>query len=504
MRSTFYGLEIAKTGLFTAQNQLDLTSHNMANADTVGYTRQRLATAALPPGAKTKFIAEDIRTTSGRGVEALHIEQIRNPFLDYQYRKENSTAMRLANKEQYFSYVESLFNGELVDMKEATGLTSMFEGFYNSLHALVETPSDPEIRANVRQNAIALTDSMNYYYNKLVEQQDTLNESVRVAVNDVNEMSKEIADLNKQIYEFELNGARANDLRDQRNLLLDEMSSIIKIETYENSNGQLIVKSESRAFISHNNYTEMAVVADQTNPIAGEQDLYSVYWTDFNGNPTTPVNITDGALKGFMDIRDGNDSKNIGIPFVIQQLNAVCKQVVEQFNEVHRQGYTMPIGNGDTQTDVDFFDPTCITAKDMKLSDAILNNVNNIAASDQPVGVDGEDNEQKGNGQIALALCALINKTDEFGNPDNLNSKYKELLNTISLEQSNIINMNKTQTLLLANVETQRKSVSDVSMDEELTNMVKFGHSYNAASRMITAMDEALEILINKMGLVGR
>jgi flagellar hook-associated protein 1 FlgK len=240
------------------------------------------------------------------------------------------------------------------------------------------------------------------------------------------------------------------------------------------------------------------------NPIAGEQDLYSVYWTDFNGSPTTPVNITDGALKGFLDIRDGNDGSNIGIPYVVQQLNAVCQKVVEQFNEVHQQGYTMPIGNGDTQTDIDFFDPACITAKDMKLSGAILADVNNIAASDQPVGVSGETNEHKGNGQIALALCALINKTDAFGDPDNLNSKYKELLNTISLEQSNIINANKTQTILLANVETQRKSVSDVSMDEELTNMVKFGHSYNAASRMITAMDEALEILINKMGLVGR
>jgi flagellar hook-associated protein 1 FlgK len=505
MRSTFYGLEIAKTGLFTAQNQLDVTSHNMSNSSTIGYTRQRVSTAALPPSVGTKFIAEDMRATSGRGAETICIDQVRNPFLDYQYRKENSTASRLSTKEQYFGYVEALFNNELDKMDVSSGLTNTFEGFYNSLHALVEAPADPEMRANVKQNAIKLTEAMNYYHTRLMEQQDTLNESVRITVDDINEISRQIAMLNEQIYNFELNGAKANDLRDQRNLLLDDLSSIIKIETYENTNGQLIVQTDGRTFISHANYTKMAVSNDMPNPVGpDEPDLYKGYWTDFNGNITTEVNITDGALKGFMDIRDGDASENVGIPYIIQQLNAVCQKVVEQFNEVHRKGYTIPSGNGDTQTNIDFFDPTCITAKDMKLSDAIMRDVNNIAASDQPVSVDGEENEQKGNGKIALELCGLINKTDADGKPDNLNSKYKELLSTISLEQDNIKSANSSQTVMLAHVEQQRRSISDVSMDEELTNMVRFGHSYNAASRMITAMDEALEILINKMGLVGR
>lgn len=249
----------------------------------------------------------------------------------------------------------------------------------------------------------------------------------------------------------------------------------------------------------------LAVESNVGNNITGEKDLYGVYWADSEGNATTAeFNVTGGALKGYMTIRDGNTPDGIGIPYVVDLLNNVVKTVVEQINGVHSQGYTLPIGNEATRTGVNFFDPTCLTAKDMKVSVDILTNVNNIAASDMPVGVDGEENDQRGNNKIALKLVALINNEDENGLPMNLNSKYKEMLSAVSLEMKNIHSKTDSQTLMKAHVEAQRKSVSNVSLDEEMTNMVKFQHSYNAASRMINAMDEGLETIINKMGLVGR
>ncbi|MDL2238559.1 flagellar hook-associated protein FlgK, partial [Christensenellaceae bacterium OttesenSCG-928-K19] len=503
MRSTFYGLEIAKTGLFVSQNQLDVTGHNISNADTIGYTRQRLATQAMPAGFGGTFIGVDNKSTAGRGVNTIHIEQVRNPFLDYQYRKENAVTKEWATKEQYFEYVEALFNLELDSIDTTSGLTASFEKFYNALYALSESPEDQEIRTNVRTTATLLVDAMNYYYERLISQQDTLNESVRISVLEINSIAQDVAKLNEQIYAYELTGAKANDLRDQRNTLLDTLSGIIDIDTFEDTNGRLVVQIGGRDLVRHSTYNQMAVEKDVPNNIKGEQDLYGIYWADSSGKAVTtmPVPITSGALKGYMDVRDGDTSGNMGIPYVIDKLNDMCDKVVKQINAVHSTGYTSPSGaNGQSVSGINFFympdinanafiEPAnasnfkwsgtinsgtytlqanganleiydsqgqlvhtaAVTASDgkldlsmfgfgvvtwtdngaadadvasaiasagsitepkitakkgsFKLDQAILDDVFNIAASDDLVSVDGEANNQRGNNKIALALC---------------------------------------------------------------------------------------------------
>ncbi|MGI6152240.1 MAG: flagellar hook-associated protein FlgK [Christensenellaceae bacterium] len=508
MRSTFYGLEIAKTGLFTSSNQLDLTGHNISNVNTVGYTRQRFSTAALPPLAENTYINVDRRSVSGRGVETICIEQIRNPFLDYQYRKENATATGWNMREQYFEYMEALFNDELEKIDTNSGMTSIFKTFYNALYALTESPADQNVRTNVRENALKLTESMNYYYDRLMAQQDTLNETIRVSVNEINEIMVQIADLNEQIFGYELNGARANDLRDTRNVLLDTLSGIADIEFSEDSNGQLRVKLDGRTMIHHTRYNPLAVNDDVPNPVDPTDagiNLYGIYWADADGNPTSEaVTVRSGAIHGYLSVRDGADSENVGIPYVIEQLNALCAKVAREFNEVHRQGYTIPKDINDTSVNgVDFFDESVpVTAKNFKLSAAIMASVWNIAASEDPVGY-GE-NEQMGNNKNALLLTDLIHKTDESGKPVNLDAGYKELLTLISTELGQIHTKAKTQSTMLGHIDQQRISISGVSLDEEMTNLIRFNHAYSAASRMITAIDEELDTLINKMGLVGR
>lgn len=515
MRSTFYGLEIAKTGLFTSQNQLDLTGHNISNVNTIGYTRQRIATAALPPLAENTYINVDRRAVAGRGVETICIDQIRNPFLDYQYRKESSTYTNWSTREQYFGYTEALFNDELEKIDSNSGLTSIFKNFYNSLHALTESPQDKSIRENVRQAGLSLTDSMNYYYDQLVKQQDTLNESVKVGVDEINEIARQIAELNEQIFGYELNGAKANDLRDQRNLLIDQLSALVDIEQSEDSNGQLRIKIDGKTLVRHSSYNQLAVAADVTNNIDGENDLYGIYWADADGNPMTgagyEVKIRGGAMRGYLDVRDGDMEENMGIPYIVEMLNKACQKVVEQFNEVHRKGYTIPgETNNTSRTGINFFDVppggvTDVTAKNFALSADILEDVYNIAASDEPVlDPNSENSSHIGNNKIALELVALIHNTDADGKQDNLDSVYKDLLNKIALELATVKTRAKTQGTVLANVDQQRVSISGVSLDEEMTNLIRFGHSYSAASRMITAIDEELDTLINRMGLVGR
>jgi flagellar hook-associated protein 1 FlgK len=517
MRSTFYGLEIAKTGLFISQNQLDISGHNISNVDTPGYTRQRLGIASLPPAVGTSLIATDIKGTSGRGVTTICVEQIRNPFLDYQYRKENSITSSWTTKEQYFEYVEALFNNELDSIETSTGISAIFSGFYDSLYELQQKPEDKEIRVNVQQNAIVMTETLNRYYNDLVEQQDTLNESLRITVDEVNAIAKEIAQLNEQIYGFELSGARANDLRDQRNELLDTLSGLIDIETFEDTNGQLVVQIDGKNLVRHADYKQLATVANIDNPIDdGATKLYGIYWANSEGEPTTSkVEAQGGALKGYMDIRDGNSKDSIGIPYVIQQLNGLCQKIAQDMNEIHEKGYTIPHGdNAESRTGVDFFyvpvdengekDYSQITAQNFRISDDIMDDVYNIAASDMKVADGGTDNDQMGNGRIALEMCGLINKRDESGVDDSIDGKYKTILSAISVEMDRIHDTASGQLVMVNQVEQQRRSISDVSLDEEMTDVIRFGHAYNAASRVISAVDEQLDTLINKMGLVGR
>ncbi len=513
MRSTFYGLEIAKTGLFISQNQLDVTGHNISNVDTPGYTRQRISTASLPPMAGHSFIGIDTKSTSGRGVETLCIEQVRNPFLDYQYRKENATTSNWQTKEQYFEYVEALFNNELDDIVNTTGISTLFSGFYDALQELQKAPADKEVRVNLQQQALKMTQSMNYYYNRLVEQQDTLNESVRITVNEINALAKQIAQLNEQIYGYELSGAKANDLRDQRNTLLDALGGIVNINAYENESGQMIVEVDGRNLVRHASYQSMTTVADKPNPLNdGETFLYSIYWTDKEGNATAnEVNFADGSMRGYLDIRDGNTKGNMGIPYVVKELNKLCQKVVADINAVHKTGYTIPnVNSGVSRTGILFFHEefdadgnNLVTAKNFRLSDDIMNDVFNIAASDMVVG-DGSENDQKGNGKIALAMCELISKKNSAGNADNIDSMYRSILSDISISMDHIHDTYSAQSVMKAHIQQQRKSISDVSLDEEMTNVVRYGHAYNAASRVISAIDESLDILINKTGIVGR
>lgn len=527
MRSTFYGLEIAKVGLFTAQNSMEVTGHNISNTDTQGYTRQRLNTAAIPAGFGGSFVATDNRSTAGRGVTTINIEQVRNSFLDYQYRKENAETTKWSVKEQYFGYVEALFNNELDDIATSTGISKLFSEFYDALYELQENPERTEMRVNLRENAIALTDMMNYYSDRLMEQQVTLNESIKVTVNEINDIAKQIADLNKEIYGYELTGASANDLRDQRNVLLDTLSGLADVNTSEDVNGQLIVELNGKTLVRHSSSYGLAVTENTSETLLNGQPKYDVVWADTKGRPTTlTVDVKSGALKGYQEVRDGSADKDIGIPFVMDQLDKLCQKIAKDMNTIHEKGWTMPSdGYGESKQGVKFFnvplkkdengndiageyDYSQITAKNFKLSDEVLSSVANIAASDMPISVKGEDgetadNEQKGNGKIALEMCQLIWQKDDKGNPDNLDGVFKSLINAISIEMGDITSRSKAQEVMQLHLSDQRKSISDVSLDEEMTNVIRFGHAYNACSRVISAIDEELDKLINGTGRVG-
>ena len=540
MRSTFYGFEIAKTGMYTSREELNLTSHNIANVDTKGFSRQRLNTESVPVSKTNTLFRADLSGMSGSGVRTQNVEQIRNKFLDYQYKSETNKASEWNTKEQYFSYIEDIFNNELDAMETSSGLSTMFSSFYSSLDKLVEQPADSAIRQSVIQNAIKLTDSFNYYYGRLSEQQHTLNATIEATVEQVNSIAKDIALYNEQIFSFELNGAKANDLRDQRQLLMDTLSGIVDVRYSEDSAGYFTVTLDGNNLVRHISANQLETrTVPNNNTIVGNGDMKAVFWR----GASNPMDMSrqSGSLSGLFHVRDGNTSDNFGIPHVVAQLDSLVKRITKDFNAVHRQGFTIPNGASPSQSGINFFGPNraafeavynadngtsldaaglaalsdsdlyadtssawdTVTAKNFKVSSEILGNPFNIAASSVQIDP-AAGNDHRGNAENARKLSGLIAAKNSSGNADNFSTVYKGIITAVGTEANHIKKMAAAQKVVVGQIEQQRQSISGVSLDEEMTNMVRFGHSYNAASRMITAIDEQLDILINKMGIVGR
>ncbi|NLT17636.1 MAG: flagellar hook-associated protein FlgK [Clostridiales bacterium] len=497
MSSTFYGFEVARTGLVASQYALNVTGHNISNADTVGYTRQRLLTTSKVPAVGfTQFALSECASVGG-GVSVDAVNQIRDEFLDRQFRKENADAGYLDKLTAGLTDIETMFD-ELSSMSISKTLSE----FFNSFQDLANNPTDYEVRAEVQSKAMQLTSTLNYYHGKLSDQQTVYDLSVDTLTGKVNEIAESIAHLNKTIEEYEITGETANDLRDQRNLLLDQLSGIVDITYYHTPSGQLYVQLGGRDLVSHTTVGALATAQTGYNPLTGLNELNEVIWE----SDSAAVTITSGSLKGTLQLRDGNIQDEYGIPYLVDSLNTLVNALVDEINAVHSQGWTLPCdeNGGASITGVNFFDDfggaVPVTAGNFKLDDAILLTPNNIAASDVEITA---ANHQEGNNLNAHAILAVINSSSLSG-INNFQGYMTTIVSTLAIRVSYSKNMSDMQKVMLSNKEASRISISGVSIDEEVANMLKYQHAYNAAARVITTMDEALDMLINRMGIVGR
>lgn len=498
MSSMFFGLEIAKSALAVSQRSLTLTGHNIANANTTGYTRQRILQHAIDPSFAPSRIAVDKRASVGGGVETCVIDQIRSEYIDRQYRGENASLGYWTTRTEELYYIETILD-ELSD----SSVSASMRDFFNSISELSMDPVNEEIRTNVQQNALKMIETFKHYYTTLTDLQSTYNESMDITVQDINDLLTNISNYNKQIFAYELSGQKANDLRDKRNVLLDQLSGLVGITYEENTDGHMVVSCEGVELINHVTVTYLETQPVLEGVVSQTPGFYEIYYE----GTTTPFNYSSGQLHAYKDLRDGNTPGEIGVPYVLESINTLARYMAEVFNDVHSDGYSMPFGSEPSQTGINFFDVPAggygdITAGTLALSSQILENVNYIAASSVPIDPNA-DNPQKGNNVIALALSALSTRLDIPG-VGNFENYLKSTIVEIAIDSSTSQKMMYSQQTIMDNLEERRQSVSGVSLDEEMVQMITYQHAYAAASRALTALDEALDVLINRTGLVGR
>lgn len=481
----FYSLDIARSGLFASQKALEVTGHNIANANTDGYSRQRLELSQIAYTG-TESGARSNQVMVGAGVSIDGLSQIRDKYLDYQYRNENSLSNEFGAKAFSMEYIESV-------MKEPSdyGISAAMSDLFDSLDELSNNAGDESLREIVVQNAVKLTDAFKSISGQLLEYQSNLDKNISMRVDTVNGIADEIRNLNELIFDFEISGQRANDLRDQRNNLVDELSELVPVTAEESSNGEFRVNVGGMAIVNHLSVNKMETRQTLLNTNTGDY-LEEIYWE----NTPSKVNISSGELKGLLDLRDGNSQHNQGIPFLMDRIDTLARGIVENFNIVNKGGYTLPYDTNLSRTGVNFFDPTGITAQTISLSDELLESGYNIAASsDQIIG-----DTYWGKNENAVKFNQLRDKTGiTVGGTvvGNLEEYYQKTISQMAITAGYYTSSSSSQDELTNHIQNQRMSVSQVSIDEEMTNLVQYQHSYQAAAKLITTIDEMLQILLN-------
>lgn len=516
MGSSFFEFNIATTGLFAARAGLELTSHNVSNVATKGYSRQYIKQKAAIPLNRYSGVGQ-----VGTGTVVYGIGQHRDIYLDQKYWPQVSTLGEYGQKHSQLSLME-------VSLSELskTSLTNNVNDFFKSLSGLSFTSDSLEYRNSVINTADTLVTNIRNHATKLRQQQIDLNDDAYAMVERINSIGTQIADLNEQIYQFEIDGNTANELRDRRALLIDELSKYANVEVKEYSDGsgrelgnKYVVLLNGHEFVDHNSNQKLECVRREKllhpNDPPG---LYDIQWK--NGDKLNLDTLT-GELKGILDVRDGDSGgpggKYKGIPYYIDKLNEFVRTMAYAMNTGkrlsddtpldgvigHQDGFDMNGDPGgllftmigpDGKTVENRVNYNMIDAFNFAISDSIKADPKKLAISDT------NDATQVSNNKVVLGFLKLKDDTSLFkeGGAYQFVSSISATLGIDTKQAENYRSFYKDVT---ESVDNQRKQVSSVSINEEIANMVMYQHLYQVSSKLINTINEIYNTTINGLGV---
>lgn len=491
--SPFFGIEIGLRALQAQQRALDVVGHNIANANTPGYSRQRLElTASEPYTVPSAMRPGGVPGQVGTGVTEEAVRRFRDTFLDRQYRNENTSYGTWATREQVLGQVEAIFM-EPTD----NGLRATIDKFWQAVQDLANDPDGSSARSLVRQRAVEFTSTLSHMYKQIADLRDNTTSDMGAKIKEINTAVEQIASLNRQISQAMAVGDSPNDLMDKRDLLVDNLTKLVDAREVLQPNGILNVYIGGvpavEGFDAHHLKLET------------EQVTAPVIWDHLN----RPAAVNGGDLGALIGLRD-NDLTNY-----MDQLDWIAYQFGTAFNAQHRQGFDLNSNPGG-----DFFDGLPVgtppdpfaehvgAASRITVSAGIMSDLNLIAsASIAPVKVEDRGNAEK--------LSDLFRDAKLFPPPDPaatppyvytapLSDYYISVTSRLGVDSQAAQRLADNQELLLKSIDNQRTGVSGVSLDEEMVNMIKYQNAYSAAARIVTTVDEMLDTIINRLGVVGR
>jgi flagellar hook-associated protein 1 FlgK len=441
--SSFFGLNIALRGLQAQQAALDTTAHNVANQNTAGYTRQD-ATLVASRGYSIAAgaLGSGAGAVLGSGVDVQAYVRARDAFTDLQWRVQSTAA-------SYADTAEETLSSAQVTLQEPgdTGIASQLGDFWDAWQALANHPETTNAaRTPLVTSALALVDSVKGLDAdiKAVQDDATAEYASLIGANgDVQTLATQISKLNAQIAKDTIAGRSPNDLLDARDKAVDDLSALGQVSVTSKPNGAIQ--------IAFGGVATPLLVDDQT--------------TDFAGLAT--MTSPGGKLGALKDLSSSTGQ----LATYRTQLSTFVNQLVTNVNAAYGGS---------------FFDPAGLTASTFAVDPTLAAN---------PSLVKANSTSTQGDNDIALAVAALRNGAAD--------KTYSNFVLTIGADVKQAIRTNDAAQAVLGTISDKRDSVSGVSLDEEVTNMLRFQRGYQASARVMSTLDEMLDKLINGTGRVG-
>jgi len=460
-------LSIARSALSTSQTAVQIASHNIANASTEGYSRQREVLSARAPERTPQGVF-------GTGVTLASVQRQRDALLDQEYRDSTSQAGAFTTRSELLQRVENVF-GEPSD----TGLASTLDRFYSAWSELASDPTNASARTAVQQSGATLARTLNSMASQIGALSAETVEKAQTLVTDVNRIARQVAELNGQIVSMESSGATAGDLRDQRDVLLDKLSAMAATRVIERSDGSVQVLLGTISLVD-------GTAAKQIQLTSSGSLGFKIV-----GSPDN-IRSIGGSLGALQDVHDTDISN------VTATLDTLAAGIVADTNALHRTGWSPTAGAAGnwnplappTGSQVDFFDatPGNDTAARIALSATVSASAASIAA--------GTTFGEPGDNGLALSMAGLRDSAPSAADT-NFGSDYRTLVGGVAGQLSQAKNSTTVFGTLTDQANQRRTAVFGVSVDEELIQIMRQQQAYAAASKIIKTVDEMMQTLLS-------
>ena len=465
MSGTFFGIGVAQSGLAAQKRAMEVLGYNVAHANDPTYKRQRVVVNEGMVVAQSQEAGIGGAMSIGTGVSTSDIERVRDTLVESRLRDASQGAAQWDYMSSTMKQIEAAI-GEPSD----SGLQTNLDKFWSSWTAVSNTPDDLAVRNNLLQDTQTMCQQIQYVYSQMGNIKQDVNSALQDRVGNVNLIANQISQLNTEIGTLQSGQMPVNDLLNRRDALVMDLSKIVSINQTGEDPSNFIISIGGRVLVQGTKVNELESKLDANNNA-------TVTWKDDGKD----VLFSGGEMKAMTDIRDNM------IPDYMAQLDNVASTLVTQVNTLHRTGKDYTGADGG-----DFF-KVGTTAANITLDDNIIGNPKLIAASG-----DGKI----GDNSVALDIVDL--KNTQVSNGLTIDQIYSNFVSSVASSTSVADTQSSAHQLTAEQYTQQQQSVSGVSLDEEMGNMIKFQQAYNAASRSLTAMDDMLSTLIDKTGLVGR
>ena len=460
-------LNIAESGLQVYQDALDVTSNNITNSSNPNYSRQVVNIQSATPTSSGN-------TIWGNGVSLADVQRVRDTLTDGQIITSNSAYSYNNQLSTELNSIQSLFDEPSSTASSTTSVSSPTDSlsdstsaFFTAWQNLAVTPNSVSLRDNVIQAAQSLSNNISTINSGIATVQSNTITALDGDVSSLNSDLQQIQNLNSQITAAKAAGESPNDLQDTQLSLINNLSKLTNASVTYNANGAAIISIAGNLAVDQNTYNQFSA-----SEINGKLIINS-------SGSSSPINLSGGGTIGAE-----LDTYNTYIPQYQTSLNNYVNRLMTSVNTLHETGYSI---TDPTQSGTDFFSG---------YSDGVLTINQNLVNDPNQIAISSDGTS--GNGDIATSIGGLANQQDASGT--TLTDDYSSLIDKIGTDTQNAANQADNYNALLTSLNNQESSVSGVSLDEEMTNVIQYQRSYQACAEVISTASDMLETLISMMG----